>query len=163
MVKLAIASHPSFAVSTVERNQAERNQAYSSYAIDTFLNLQGIYAARQWYWIIGLDAFLTLPRWYRRQELLTRCIWLVAPRLATSPEKDPGKTQSMLFLCEQVAQTMATEAIELQWHLLEMPYIGISSQMIRQYRREERSIRYLIPETVRDYILCQDLYKPKSL
>jgi nicotinate-nucleotide adenylyltransferase len=154
MVKLAIASNPSFVVSTVERNQP-----HSAYAIDTFLSLQNIYFASQWYWIIGLDAFLTLPRWYRRQELLTRCIWLVAPRLETFLEKDLVKMQSILLLCEQVAQKMAAESIDLKWHILEMPYIGISSRLIRQYFSDRRSIRYLVPDAVRDYILQQNLYK----
>ena len=154
MVKLAIASHPNFVVSTVERNQP-----YSAYAIDTFLGLQDIYFANQWYWIIGLDTFLTLPHWYRRQELLPRCIWLVAPRLETSLEQDPLKTQPLLSLCEQVAEKMAAESIELKWHILDMPPIGISSRLIRQYCRHGRSIRYLVPDLVKDYILQKNLYK----
>ncbi|HEY9628514.1 MAG TPA: nicotinate-nucleotide adenylyltransferase [Coleofasciculaceae cyanobacterium] len=147
MVKLAIASHPSFAVSTVERNQPD-----SAYAVDTFLSLQDAHSASQWYWIVGLDAFLTLPRWYRRQELLARCIWLVAPRLDTP-------STNLLYLCEQVAQKVAEEAIELKWQILDMPNLEISSQLIRKYCSDRRSIRYLVPEAVRDYILQKNLYK----
>ncbi len=155
MVKLAIAPHPSFIVSTVERNQP-----HSAYAVDTFSALQSLYAASQWYWIIGLDAFLTLPHWYRRQELLPHCIWLVAPRLDaswdTSPKEDRVKIQAF---CEQVAQKMAAEAIALNWQILDMPRVGLSSRLIRQYCHHGRSIRYLVPDIVRDYILQQNLYK----
>ncbi|MBW4658392.1 MAG: nicotinate (nicotinamide) nucleotide adenylyltransferase [Drouetiella hepatica Uher 2000/2452] len=158
MLKLAIAFHPSFVVSAIEQNffTVEQIQPHSSYAVDTFLALKDIHAASQWYWIVGLDTFLTLPYWYRRQELLPHCIWLVAPRLEASVEKDLIKTQA---LCEQVAQKMAAEAIALNWQILDMPQISLSSQLIRQYCRDRRSIRYLVLDAVRDYILQHNLYK----
>lgn len=157
MLKLAIAPHPGFVVSAIERNfsTVEQSQPYT-YAVDTFLTLQDFYAASQWYWVVGLDTFLTLPHWYRRQELLPHCIWLVAPRLEASVEKDLVKTQA---LCEQVAQKLAAEAIALNWQILDMPQISLSSHLIRQYCRDRRSIRYLVPDAVRDYILQHNLYK----
>jgi nicotinate-nucleotide adenylyltransferase len=39
-----------------------------------------------------------------------------------------------------------------------MPAVGISSTLIRQYCRQHRSIRYLVPESVRAYITDHNLY-----
>ncbi|HIK40018.1 nicotinate (nicotinamide) nucleotide adenylyltransferase [Thermoleptolyngbya sp. M55_K2018_002] len=92
LVKRAIAPHPSFALCCVDPKTAGDR----SYAIDLLHQLEtqyytqyisndhGIEAAdNQWFWIIGQDAFATLPRWYRRRELIPRCTWLVAPRRAS--------------------------------------------------------------------------------
>jgi nicotinate-nucleotide adenylyltransferase len=148
MVKLAIASQPRFVLSTVEQNPST-----VSYAIDIFLDLQRLYPDTLWSWIIGLDAFQSLPRWYRRQEWVDRCIWLVAPRADSQKMENPGAD------CQHVAQSLATEGIELRWQLLEMPLVGWSSKLIRQYCRDRRSIRYLVPEPVRRYMLEQALYQ----
>ncbi|HEY9641012.1 MAG TPA: nicotinate (nicotinamide) nucleotide adenylyltransferase [Coleofasciculaceae cyanobacterium] len=148
MVKLAIASHPRFVLSTIEQNPSSL-----SYAIDIFLDLQAVHPDTHWYWIIGFDAFQTLPRWYRRQELAERCTWLVAPRW------DSESGNRGMADCQQIAEKMAAEAIEIQWQLLEMPLVGLSSGLIRRYCRDRRSIRYLVPDPVRRYILEQKLYQ----
>ncbi|NJR58467.1 MAG: nicotinate (nicotinamide) nucleotide adenylyltransferase, partial [Cyanobacteria bacterium CRU_2_1] len=75
MVQRAIASHPHFTVFTSEQSHPD-----AAYAIHTLLELQLFYPNSQWYWIIGLDAFQSLPRWHRRQEWIEQCDWLVAPR-----------------------------------------------------------------------------------
>jgi nicotinate-nucleotide adenylyltransferase len=151
MVKLAIASHPHFMLSTLEQNSS------TSYAIDTFLDLQRLYPDTLWHWIIGFDAFQSLPRWYRRHDWIERCIWLVAPRWE---KKEIG--QGEIAHCQHVAQKLSAEAIELQWQLLDMPLIGLSSGLIRHYCRDRRSIRYLVPEPVRHYILEHDLYTKQN-
>jgi len=42
---------------------------------------------------------------------------------------------------------------------LEIPLIGVSSTDIRRRVREGRSIRYLVPEDVRRYVLEKGLYR----
>lgn len=148
MVKLATASHAQFTVSALEQHQLGL-----SYAADTFSALKALDAASRWYWIIGLDAFLLLPQWRRRQEWVAECEWLVAPRLGGEVPR---------ALCEKVAEKLLEEAILLQWQLLEMPLVGISSGLIRQYCQEGRSIRYLVSDPVRRYILAQELYCPTN-
>ena len=43
--------------------------------------------------------------------------------------------------------------------LLDMPELEISSHQIQERVRSERSIRYLVPDGVRAYILEQALYR----
>lgn len=200
MIRLAIASYPAFSLSTVDCDRAS-----PSYAVHTLLELQRQYPASHWYWIIGLDAFQTLPRWYRRLELIPQCIWLVAPRpinpihskstqagqLTHSSQADPPKlasrdlqnnlessnptvvsTQAVVyspvfensshFCCQQVIQQLALQQIEIQWQLLDMSPLTISSSLIRQQLGDRRSISTFVPAAVEAYIRQHQLYEPLS-
>jgi nicotinate-nucleotide adenylyltransferase len=145
MVEQAIASHPNFVLCTLEEQQ-------SSYAIDTLLYLQARYPNSEWYSIVGLDAFRSLPRWYRSPELAAQCYWLVAPRSDSDSEGKSGIEKTVNYFIQQ--------GIKVQWEYLKMPCIEISSSLVRQYCHNSRSIHHLVPETVRAYILEQDLYRP---
>ena len=156
MVQRAIADHPAF---TSSHNEANPHQP--SYAIQTLLELKAVYPNTHWYWIVGLDAFQTLPQWYRRQDLVAECDWLVAPRfVSTTPEleRSGGLVAQSQFTCKQVAQKLASEFITIRWQMLHMPWVGISSSLIRQYCRDGYSLRYLVPESVREYIITHNLY-----
>ncbi|MGA7933689.1 MAG: nicotinate (nicotinamide) nucleotide adenylyltransferase [Kovacikia sp.] len=166
MVRRAIAGHPAFTVTEIE----SRRQGVS-YAISTLTDLQTLYPNAQWFWIIGIDAFQSLPKWRESKTLAVQCTWLVAPRNLKDEGKDedwgmgnernssapishlPSPTSQAL--CQQVANNITPS---LRWHLLEMPEIGISSSLIRQACREGRSIRDQVPEAVRLYILEFKLY-----
>ena len=156
MVRLAIADHPAFLLYSVAANRPE-----PSYAIETLIDLQRLYPNTRWYWILGLDAFQSLPRWYRRQELIPACDWLVAPRL--DPAIDARSHQTaiapMSDLCQQVSQQLESQFIPIRWSVLQMPCLGISSSLIRHYCHQSRSIRYLVPEAVRHYIMTHNLYQ----
>ena len=43
--------------------------------------------------------------------------------------------------------------------VLEVPAVGVSATMIRDRVRRGRSIRYLVPDAVRDYIAARGLYR----
>ncbi|NEU72701.1 nicotinate (nicotinamide) nucleotide adenylyltransferase [Hassallia byssoidea VB512170] len=151
MLQLAIEDNPSFTISLVEMNRSG-----TSYAIDTLLELSTFYPNTHWYWILGLDAFLTLPRWYRGRELVQMCDLLVAPRLVGGE----NIAQSEL-ICKQVQQ-LQKQSYTISWQLLHIPLVGLSSTIIRQMCGDRQSIRYLVPESVRLYITAQNLYFDKS-
>jgi nicotinate-nucleotide adenylyltransferase len=167
MVQRAIAHNPAFVLESIGVDPPG-----ASYAIETLKYLQGIYPNTRWYWILGLDAFQTLPRWYRRQELIPACDWLVAPRFDPGldlgalkrllrNERSPldAKVQPMHFLCQQVERQLLSQSIPIRWSILSMPQFPISSSLIRHYCRQNRSIRGLVPEAVRVYIAEQQLYQ----
>jgi nicotinate-nucleotide adenylyltransferase len=64
----------------------------------------------------------------------------------------------VIWLCQQVARQLAAQDILIRWQLLQMPEVGISSSLIRQYSQQGRSIRYLVPDAVRTYITTHNLY-----
>jgi nicotinate-nucleotide adenylyltransferase len=59
----------------------------------------------------------------------------------------------------RVAEQMALLDVQIQWQVLAMPAIEISSSLIRRYCKEGRSIRYLVPEAVITYIAAHQLYR----
>lgn len=159
MVEIAIADNLAFVLEEGNVDCAEPD-----YAINTLASLQKTYPNRQWVWILGLDAFQTLPRWYGRQQLIPACDWLVAPRplplteIATEPSfQQPVDFQSSR-LCQQIVTQLASQNIPIRWQLLPMPPLGISSSLIRRYCQQNRSIRYLVPDGVRAYISACNLY-----
>jgi nicotinate-nucleotide adenylyltransferase len=151
MVQQAIADNPAFAISMIELNRSG-----SSYAINTLIDLSAVYPNTHWYWILGLDTFQTLPRWYRRQELVQMCDWLIAPRLPSGDNIAQSES-----ICKQVAQQMTKYCNTIRWQLLHTPLVRLSSSQIRNLCREGKSIRYLVPETVRTYITAHNLYSDR--
>ncbi len=160
MLQLAIKDNPAFTISLIETNRSG-----TSYAINTLIDLSACYSNSHWYWIVGLDAFQTLPHWYRGHELAQMCDWLIAPRLLGGETI----TQSKL-ICKQVEQQLKEQSITIHWQLLDIPLVGVSSSLIRKFCRDNfvntkgirQSIRYLVPESVRSYIINNNLYSPKS-
>lgn len=142
----AVSDQLSFIVTDIERGT---HGTAPSYAIDTLKALQQLYPDGQWFWIIGLDAFRTLPQWYKGAELASQCTWLVAPR-PPSESSEPG--------LHQVIEQMQSRGMRVTGAGLDTPHIGISSSLIRHYCRLGRSIRYLTPEAVRLYIQDHNLY-----
>ncbi len=159
MVRQAIAPYPSFSLPLLDELHDPTPRV--SYAIDTLRALQGLYPLAQWYWIIGLDAFQTLPLWRARQSLTQTCCWLVAPRAAVSDQSaTPAQTyQQAEAVCRTVAQQLEAEAIALRWQVLEMQPLDVSSRLIRSYCRRQQPIDGLVPESVRDYIQRYNLYR----
>ncbi|MHC5615295.1 MAG: nicotinate (nicotinamide) nucleotide adenylyltransferase [Nostoc sp.] len=160
MLQLGIKDNPAFTVSLLEANRFG-----TSYAINTLIDLSACYPNTYWYWIVGLDAFQTLPRWYRGHELAQMCDWLIAPRLLGGETI----TQSKL-ICKQVEEQISEQSYTIHWQLLNTPLVGVSSSLIRKICRDNfvnakgdrQSIRYLVPESVRSYITNNNLYSYKS-
>ncbi|MBF2086272.1 nicotinate (nicotinamide) nucleotide adenylyltransferase [Thermoleptolyngbya sp. C42_A2020_037] len=167
LVKRAIAPHQSFALCCVDPKTAGDR----SYAIDLLHQLETQYtqykyisnnheigaADNQWFWIIGQDAFATLPRWYRRQDLIPRCTWLVAPRRPLSPAATPAATLAA------TVQILQSQGIDIRWQQLDLSPLDISSSQIRQRVGDRLPIDTLVPDAVREYIEEKRLYQCPNL
>ncbi|MCU0527294.1 MAG: nicotinate (nicotinamide) nucleotide adenylyltransferase [Elainella sp. Prado103] len=167
MIHLAVAEQPHFGVSTVERDRQ------ISYGIETLRNLQQLHPAAEWAWITGVDQFQMLPHWLGQIELARTCRWLIAPRRiaglnchATPAVTPRGTTKltdhSPLVIataqCEPIAQWFHAQSVNIQWQVLDMPTIDLSSSLIRSYCQQGRSIRDWVPEPVRLYLEQNPLY-----
>ncbi|HIK18601.1 MAG TPA: nicotinate (nicotinamide) nucleotide adenylyltransferase [Leptolyngbyaceae cyanobacterium M33_DOE_097] len=137
MVRRAIADQPAFIASDIDQHQAGR-----SYAIETLVQLQQHYPQSDWYWILGDDAFKSLPRWRQAHQLIEQCTWLIAPRVTE--------------LAHPASTVALNSNVRQMW--LKMPQIGVSSSQVRDRVAQQKSIRYLVPESVRLYIESQKLY-----
>lgn len=147
MVELAIAPYPQFCLPMDLGQWQDNFPQPPDYAIDTFGLLQSLYPASIWFWILGVDSFLTLPRWKGRVELIPECDWLVAARNVLEADQ-----------LEQVAQELHFQGIEINWELLPMEAIDISSSLIRQTCQAHQPLDHLLPAPVREYITHHNLY-----
>jgi len=141
MVKLAIAGHPHFKLSTCEVDRPG-----PSYAVDTIDILQQqLGTEARLFFLLGSDALSELPQWKEPSRLIQICR-LVAftrpgfalPSLGSLESAIPGLSQHVTFV--------------------EVPQIDISATQIRNRVSRGASIDGLVPQAVERYILEQGLY-----
>ena len=141
MVELAIKDHQQFEVSKVELERAG-----PSYSIDTLRQLKKERPGEEAALIMGVDSLLELHTWKDYQQILTETKVITAFRPGY-PIYDHSSDWPE-FLQPYIQQIL----------LLEAPLLDISSTWLRVELMYERSIRYLVPDTVREYITQQRLY-----
>lgn len=142
MTILATMNNPYFRVSPFE---VEREGP--SYAIDTVKFFESKYGGKvELYFITGADAMQEILTWKAVPELLSICHFIAATR--------PGYCFTEL---EQVKKTLGP-AGQQRIHCIATPEIDISSTDIRGRLQNDKSIKYLVPETVEHYIYSQRLY-----
>jgi nicotinate-nucleotide adenylyltransferase len=137
MCRLAVAGDPFFAVDDLELARAGR-----SYTIDTVRQLR----SGGWpeiSWLIGADMAKSLPTWHKPTELLAEVRFVLMAR--------PGWSMDW----KQLPQEMQ----KLQSAVIPAPLLEISSTDIRQRLAAGRSIRYMTPHSVIDYIRRHKLYE----
>lgn len=143
MVRRAVDAAPYFAVSEVE---LERQGP--SYTVDTLADLQQRHPDAELYFITGADEVLALDTWHEPQRLLQLARFIAATR--------PGFDLSRLAQMESRLGPVARgRLLPLEW--LEL---GLSSTDLRRLLSEGRSVRYLVPELVVEYIEERRLYRP---
>ena len=142
MTLLAVVDNPYF---TVSRLEIDNNQP--SYTIDTVRRFYEIYNGKlNLYLITGADAILDITTWKDYKELLNTCCFIAASR--------PGYSLSKL---KDVLGPLSPE-ITKKIKLLEIPAMAISSTFIRRRVAEGKTIKYLTPESVEQYIYKNRLY-----
>ena len=140
MTMLATCSNPRFQVSDMEMHRQG-----PSYSRDTLAQLIEEHGRdTEFYFIVGADSVEKLHTWNRIDELLTMCHFIGASR--------PGCMPDM----EKIAQRFGPLAEKI--HCLETPELEISSTEIRHRVGQKRTIRYIVPETVEQYIYKEKLY-----
>lgn len=132
MAMLAIEDNPAFEVSTFEIDSRKK-----SYSIDTLKEFRRVYGdGAQFFFLTGSDLLKDLFSWKDIGQIFKMSKFIVANRPGY-PVKDVPED----------AETVVITPIE------------VSSEDIRKRLRESRSIRYLVPEKVRGYILERKLYR----
>ena len=137
MCQAVTQSDPLFEVAALELHRQG-----PSYTLDTVRELRSA-GEGQISWLIGADMLYNLPTWHRIAELMGEVTFVVVRR--------PGF---------EINWTMVQPAFQgLKTHVVTAPFLEISASEIRQRVREGRSIRYLVPPAVEQYIHEHDLYK----
>ena len=142
MTLLAVVDNPYFTVSRMEIDSKE-----TTYTIDTVRHFTKLYnTAIKLYFITGADAILDITTWKDYELLLKTCEFIAASR--------PGYPFDKL---EAILGETYPE-IEKRVHLLEIPAMAISSTFLRNRVAAGKTIRYLTPQTVEQYIYKNRLY-----
>lgn len=144
MLKLAIEGNPHLQISLFEQEEK------AHYSYETMESLNAAYPDCTFYYLMGSDSLFTIEEWVECQRFLAACHVVAARRT-------DGKNQELFRWAETLK-----EKYDARVTLLESPVLEISSSEIRDLRKEEKSIRYLVPESVFSYIEEHNLYKKES-
>jgi nicotinate-nucleotide adenylyltransferase len=156
MVRAAAAGQHGFVV-----DDREVHKAGPSYTFDTLGELRHEYPDRSLCLILGMDAFLGLPKWHRWRDLLQLAHILVAHR--------PGWRVPGVGPLGELLVNSGTERIgdlhELRSgciYIHAVTQLEISSTDVRQLISIGRDPRFLMPDPVRELILETQCYsKPR--
>lgn len=133
MTELALAGNEKFSISDIEKEMPDK-----TYTIEVIKALRQE-ADDELYLIIGSDQWLEIETWKGPEALFKECRIVVVRR----PNYDIKK-ESRFY--DRIMTSTA-------------PMIDISSTMIRTRIQENSSVRYLVTESVQDYITRNNLYK----
>ncbi|RLB83023.1 MAG: nicotinate-nicotinamide nucleotide adenylyltransferase [Deltaproteobacteria bacterium] len=157
MVRLAIQGEPS-----LEASDLELARPGPSYTIETLQYFQTQFDRESdIHFIVGQDAFSEITTWKSYQALFVTAHFIVMAR--------PG---AKLRSLEDFIHTQISEAYQYdstsdryshpQWctiFCLNITHLDISATKIRELIRQGRSIRFLVPDVVRDFIDKKGLYR----
>ena len=153
MTRLALKAVPYFLASNLEEARGG-----PSYSVETLRELHRTYQERaEFFFILGLDAFLDITTWKEYPALfeLANMVVIDRPGYAWSKLK-PLLTRELGFT--RKAANAFQHGSGFCVYLQETTHYDISSTRIRALVREHRSIRFLVPEVVEDYIRRHRLY-----
>lgn len=157
MVSRAIAGNPRF---VLDEREVRKNSA--GYTVETLSELrQEMGGEQSLCLLLGADAFLGLPTWHHWRELFGLAHLAVAQRPGFSLLQEGMDG----LLREEIKQRMSADPADLQGlpagRVMTCPItpLAISATTIRAGIGAGRSPRYLLPESVLDYIQAQNLYR----
>lgn len=132
MVTLATAGNRAFLPS-----DAELQRSGPSYMADTLRALRAERPRDDLFLVVGSDTLPEMSDWYQPEHLFALCTVAVAGRPGVATGKAPA----------------GAKVLELPGPGLEM-----SATDLRRRVREGKSVRYLVPDTVAEYIAKRGLY-----
>ncbi len=139
MTRLAIADNPYFTDDDYEVKRTEK-----SYTLTTLTYLKDKYPNDKLFFIIGEDSLDDLPKWYKPEEILKLCTLLVYARASH----------------ETLEKTIVKTRLKYGGDILPInaPIMEISSTAVRERIAEGKTVRYMLPDNVIEYIKEKKLY-----
>lgn len=143
MTVLATITNPHFYVSRIEIDRPA-----PSYTIDTLRSVREVFGPEvELYFISGADAILDILTWKDVDEVMEMCYFIAATR--------PG------YRLEELGRRLGylQEKYSHKVYCVEVPALAISSTDIRKRVTQNRPIKYLLPESVENYIYKYRIYQ----
>lgn len=142
MVRDAIAGNDRFELSLAEMVMDGLTYTYRTLEFFLTENPQD-----ELYFIIGADSLFDFEKWMKPDKICQLCKLIVATRNQTA---DDALNRQIEHLEKKYGGTFLK---------LNTPDLDISSKMLRGWVKKDKSIRYYVPETVRNYIKENNMYK----
>ena len=145
MVRLAVCDTPYFKLSL-----HEARKDCHSYTYKTLQEFHELYPGNEYFFILGADSLFSIEQWKYFKKIFPSCTILAAMR----DDKDSADMKCQI------------QYLEKRYHakieLLQAPLLEISSTTIRNRAFNRRSIRYMVPDSVADYIQKLQLYTKRE-
>jgi nicotinate-nucleotide adenylyltransferase len=152
MIETAIAAEPGFII-----DERELHRPGPSYSFDTLTSLRAEFPEASLCLLLGMDAFLDLPTWYKWGELLGLAHIIVAHR--------PGWQAPYEGTLGKLIQKHRTEtrddlhaSVAGRIHIEPVTQLEVSSTELRRSIRAGIEPKYLLPEDVWRIIVETDCY-----
>lgn len=139
MLKLATAGRPEFVVSEIELKREN-----VSWTVDTLRQFRDERPEDELFFLIGADSLRDFPTWKEPEEIA---------KLATVVAVNRGEA-SLDELATDLQPNLAGSV-----RLVTMPGTSISATDLRGRVSAGKSIRYLVPRAVEEFILAQKLFR----
>lgn len=132
MVELAIGDNPDMEASNIEFSLPK-----PSYTIDTLRHMVKVFPGYEFSLVMGEDNLEQLPKWKDFEHILTDFKIYCYPRQGS----DGGKLERFP-----------------QIRMFPLRPLDISATQIREMIKAGKSVRYMVPDSVNDYLLKNNLY-----
>lgn len=153
MVQVATAGQQGFVV-----DDRELQRDGPSYSVDTLTALRAEFPLRPIGLIIGMDAFLGLPKWHQWREILQLAHIIVAHRPGwRAPDIGPLGELLADRGTHRIGDLHQAKAGHIFIH--DVTQLEISSTEIRELVAVGRDPRFLMPDAVRDIIATSGCYR----
>lgn len=171
MLALALEGEKNFVPSLLEAPEViQRTGELASYSIDTVRRFRaGLKKNDRLFFLIGIDAFLSIAKWRSPVELLRECEFIVASRPGYSlgdvaealPEEiRPPEKMTKLFKANPAAGDIVHGGAVV--HLLTDVNVPVSATEIRAAALKGRPITKFVGESVSEYIKKTKLYRAEA-
>jgi nicotinate-nucleotide adenylyltransferase len=173
MISLALAGEKDFVPSLLEAPALnhDSHDRRPSYSLETVRRVKkNLGKSDHLYFLIGMDAFKDIATWYKPDELLAECDFIVAARpgysladVASSlPQKlRPNAAVTKLFRREKMIGPLVLPGATL--HMLPETHENVSATQIRAAVDRGGALKRLVPDAVAEYIHKEHLYRSRPV
>lgn len=145
MIKLAIADNAHFSLSDYEVKKGG-----VSYTYLTVSDFCAMYPDCELHFIMGADSLAYFDSWKHPEQISRQCMILAAVR-------DELNMDGLLPIRKTLYEKYGTRI-----EFISTPNFSVSSRIIRKRLEEHRSVRYLVPDAVEQYIKTHQIYNDKD-
>lgn len=146
MLNAAIQGYDNFYVSDMECRRSG-----TTYTVDTLTELRAeCKDGDELYMIIGADTLRDVVNWYRSGDVFKMCVFAAMKR--------PGSSDEEFYEALNAASSAGAKVAAA-----DAPVMDISSTYIRKAAAKGEDISAFVPESVREYIENNGIYKPRRM